>query len=102
VVTRETVEHIAKLAKLRFSDEEMDAFVEQFQKIIAYVDRLRDLDTGEIDVGGPGGIGREGLREDRVEVWSGAGQSLENAPDRRGSLFCVPRVVDKGDSGGSP
>jgi aspartyl-tRNA(Asn)/glutamyl-tRNA(Gln) amidotransferase subunit C len=102
MISRETVEHVAKLAKLEFSDEELEAFVPEFQKIVAYVDRL-----SEVSLEGPDDVqertaGLKEVRPDQVEVWPEREEGLANAPERRGSLLGVPRVVDKGDARAAP
>ncbi len=100
-ITRETVEHIADLAKLQFAEEDMAAFVRQFRSILVYVDRLSEIDAGEDRVSERERVGPEHLREDRGEAGLEREESLRNAPDLEGSLFAVPRVVDKGDARGS-
>jgi aspartyl-tRNA(Asn)/glutamyl-tRNA(Gln) amidotransferase subunit C len=100
-ITRETVEHIAGLAKLQFAEEDMDTLVHQFRSIVAYVDRLSEIDVDEDGAAERPRVGPEHLREDRAEAGPERQESLRNAPDLQGSLFAVPRVVDKGDERGS-
>jgi len=96
------VARVAALAKLEFSGEEMEAFVRRFQTIVAYVDRLNEVDTGPAGAARGGAAGWDQLREDRAQRWSGREQGLDSAPERAGTLFVVPRVVDKGDAHGAP
>lgn len=102
MVSKEIVAHVAGLAKLSFSEGEMEVFQRQFQKIVAYVDRLNEVDTAGMDRLGRRAVGVSLLREDRAEGWDARDEGLENAPGREGAFFSVPLVVDKGDAHGAP
>jgi len=47
-ITREQVEHVARLARLELTGEEKDLFTGQLDAILAYVDKLNELDTESI------------------------------------------------------
>ena len=49
MVTREQVAHVARLAKLSLSTQEVDRFAAQLGKILDYVEKLRELDGVETD-----------------------------------------------------
>lgn len=49
MVTREQVAHVARLAKLSLSAQEVDRFAAQLGKILDYVEKLRELDGVETD-----------------------------------------------------
>jgi aspartyl-tRNA(Asn)/glutamyl-tRNA(Gln) amidotransferase subunit C len=92
-VTREEVIHIAKLARLKFKDEELDSFIEQFNKIIGYIDTLNELDTKNIkptlhvvDI-------KNVFREDVVKPSFSQDEILSNAPDKKDCFFIVPKVL---------
>jgi aspartyl-tRNA(Asn)/glutamyl-tRNA(Gln) amidotransferase subunit C len=44
-ITREDVEHIARLARLKFSEEDQERFASQLAKIVEYVEKLNELKT---------------------------------------------------------
>ena len=44
-ITRVEVEHVARLARLKLTEEELDTFTEQMDGILSYVDKLNGLDT---------------------------------------------------------
>jgi aspartyl-tRNA(Asn)/glutamyl-tRNA(Gln) amidotransferase subunit C len=102
MISKDTVRQIARLAKLEFSDEEMDGFLTEFGKIVAYVDELKEIPSGKSPGDDVRSAGRAEIGDDHSEDWDGRDEALENAPERRDSLFAVPRVVDKGDADGSP
>ena len=92
-VTIHEVENIAKLAKLSFSDEEKLKFVEQFNQILGYVEKLNELDTENVTptshVLGLTNV----MREDKVEPWLTQEEALMNAPRKKGGYFSVPKVI---------
>jgi aspartyl-tRNA(Asn)/glutamyl-tRNA(Gln) amidotransferase subunit C len=47
-LTKEEVEHIAKLARLGISEEEKEKFRDQLSSILEYVEQLKEVDTDEI------------------------------------------------------
>ena len=47
-LTRDQVKHVAELAKLKLTEAEIDLFQEQLSAILAYADRLDELDTASI------------------------------------------------------
>ena len=91
---RAAVRHIATLARIRVSDEEADALVGDLGKILAWVEQLGEVDTG--DVPPMSGIGRARLprREDRVSDGNCREAVLANAPEAAGGFFAVPKVVE--------
>ena len=48
-VTRKDVEHIAELARLKFSGEELENFTEQLNEILSYIEKLNELDTENVN-----------------------------------------------------
>ena len=48
--TRETVEHIAKLSKLEFDDDKLDAFQSEFIKIMDHFENLSDVKLEDVDI----------------------------------------------------
>ena len=47
-ITREEVEHIAHLAHLGFSSEELDQYGFQLEAVLGYIDRLQEVDTASV------------------------------------------------------
>ena len=47
-ITRAEVENVARLARLALKDEELDALTGQMDTILGYVEKLNELDTGDI------------------------------------------------------
>jgi aspartyl-tRNA(Asn)/glutamyl-tRNA(Gln) amidotransferase subunit C len=48
-LTKDQVEHVAELARLKFSDEEMERFQGQLTNILTYIDMLNEADTEDVE-----------------------------------------------------
>lgn len=92
-VTIEQVEKIALLAKLSFTDEEKQVFVDQFNQILSYVEKLNELDTSQVEPTFHVLEQVNVLRDDRVEPWLTQEEVLANAPRAHHGFFSVPKVI---------
>ncbi len=93
MITRMQVEHIAKLAKLQFSEAEKDRVATELTEILDYVEKLNELDTRDVEpMSHPTAVSNV-MREDRVEPSLPAEVAVENAPSRQGTYFVVPKVI---------
>jgi aspartyl-tRNA(Asn)/glutamyl-tRNA(Gln) amidotransferase subunit C len=92
-VTRKDVEYIAELAKLKFKDEELEKFTEQLNEILAYVEKLNELDTTNVEPLSHPIEGSNVFREDVVKPSLDREEALRNAPDRSELFFKVPKVI---------
>lgn len=90
---RETVEYIAELAKLKFNDDEIDTFAEQFQRILAYIAEIDKLDLTGVEPLTHITESENVFREDVVIPSLSTEEALQNAPRRTESFFKVPRVI---------
>ena len=92
-IGRDEVLHIAKLANLEFSEEEVDRFTRQLSSILDYVARLNELDTSAIEPTSHVGGGSHTLRDDARVSSIPREETLANAPESDGSHFKVPKVI---------
>jgi aspartyl-tRNA(Asn)/glutamyl-tRNA(Gln) amidotransferase subunit C len=93
-ITRAEVEHVAKLARLELTDEEKETFTGQMDAILAYVDKLNELDTSNIIPTAHAVPMENAFREDQVVASIGVDNALANAPDRVEGFFRVPKVIE--------
>lgn len=91
------VRHVAKLAHLEITDEEVAIYTPQMTNIVKYVEQLNELDTGDIE---PmlGGLTAEGeatatIREDIPGDSLGQEAALSQAPAGVEGHFQVPKVL---------
>lgn len=92
-VTVKDVEHIARLAKLEFSEAEKETFTHQLNAILAYVEQLNKLDTTAVEplshVIDYGNV----FREDVAQPGLPPSDALKNAPAKTEKFFKVPKVI---------
>ncbi|GAB4218552.1 MAG: Asp-tRNA(Asn)/Glu-tRNA(Gln) amidotransferase subunit GatC [Synechococcales cyanobacterium] len=93
MITREDVQHVAHLARLALSPEEEERFTEQLGSILTYVEQLGQLETTGIDPLRDGHALNETLRQDQVRPWPDPETLLQNAPERSGDFFKVPKIL---------
>ena len=90
---REEVQHIAELARLALSDEELVLYQEQLSAILEYFDRLQELDTEAIPPTASVLPLRSVMRADEPRLSTAREDILVNAPDAERGCFKVPAVL---------
>ncbi|HEX8960130.1 MAG TPA: Asp-tRNA(Asn)/Glu-tRNA(Gln) amidotransferase subunit GatC [Geobacteraceae bacterium] len=93
-ITKDEVAHVAKLARLELTEEEQATFTGQMDAILAYVDKLNELDTTGIIPTAHAVPMENAFREDLVVPSIGVDNALANAPDRVEGFFRVPKVIE--------
>ena len=93
-ITLEDVESVASLAQLSLDDEAKQRLLREMGDLLAYVDKLNELDTDDVepmmhvlDISNV-------YREDVVTGSLDHEAALKNAPKTDGSYFLVPRILD--------
>lgn len=89
------VRHIAHLSRLKPSDEEVKLFSEQLSAIVEYVSKLNELDTTNVEPTAHALPIHNVFREDAPRQPFNPDEALANAPQRDGSFFGVPKVLDQ-------
>ncbi len=93
-ITREQIEHVARLARLELTEQEKEMFTGQMDAILAYVDKLNELDTSDIVPTSHAVPMENAFREDAVTESFETDRALLNAPDRADNFFRVPKVIE--------
>jgi len=88
------VEHIALLSRLKLTDEERERMTTQLNDIMLFFEQLGELDTTDIEPTSHVIPMSNVLRADEARPSLPADDVLENAPQRAGDTFRVPRVVE--------
>jgi aspartyl-tRNA(Asn)/glutamyl-tRNA(Gln) amidotransferase subunit C len=88
------VEHVAELAQLALSEREKDLFREQLSTILAYAERLQELDTDTIPPTANVLPLENVMREDEVHPSLPLADVLANAPEVENDCFRVPVVLE--------
>ncbi|MCX6135011.1 MAG: Asp-tRNA(Asn)/Glu-tRNA(Gln) amidotransferase subunit GatC [Ignavibacteriales bacterium] len=92
-VTLKDVDHIAKLARLEFTDEEKATFTHQLNSILAYVEQLNKLDTTNVEPLAHVIELEDAFRVDVVRPGVSQEDALKNAPAKNEKFFKVPKVI---------
>lgn len=96
-VTRSEVLKIAELAKLQFSEADLDAFTAQFQRILGYIEKLKEVNVEGVaptsHVSLVDEFDERPCREDAVQDSLPVEEALANAPDPGAGQFRVPKVL---------
>jgi len=92
-LTREEVLHVAQLARLSLEPAEVELFTRQLNDILAYVEKLQELDTAGVSPMAHVTPVFNAFREDEVKTGLPRDQALENAPGREEGSFVVPRII---------
>lgn len=93
-ITREIVRHVADLARLELGPEEALKMESQLGDILGYIGLLDGLDLSGIP---PTSHVQEifnVMREDEAKPSLAVEKGLANAPDREGTAFKVPRIIE--------
>ena len=92
-LTRQDVEKVALLARLRFDDAELDKITEHMVQIVQYVDKLSELNTEEVEPMAHALDIHNALAEDDLRPSLLRDEVLKNAPKHDGEYFLVPAVL---------
>jgi aspartyl-tRNA(Asn)/glutamyl-tRNA(Gln) amidotransferase subunit C len=93
-LTREEVEHIAALARLDLSADEIERYRKQLSDILDYAARLQGVDTSQVSPTASLLTAVTPLREDVARPGLTREQLLANAPDTDAGQFRVPPVLE--------
>ncbi|WP_077614305.1 Asp-tRNA(Asn)/Glu-tRNA(Gln) amidotransferase subunit GatC [Caenibacillus caldisaponilyticus] len=93
-ITKEQVEHVADLARLAFTDEEIAVFTKDLGDIIAFAEQLNELDTDGIEETTHVLNIANVMRPDEVRESISREEALLNAPDKRDGQVRVPNILE--------
>jgi len=93
-IDRKTVEHVAKLARLQLSDEELDRYGQQLAAILDYIAKLEKLDVSNLEPLAHAVDADNVFREDEPRPCLPREAALQNAPEKTGDFFIVPKIIE--------
>ncbi len=93
-ISKEEVGHVAHLARLNFSEEEIKTYTSQLNDILMYMDILNKIDTSDVAPMTHAISLTNALRDDVKRESLGTDRALANASEEAGDFFKVPRVID--------
>lgn len=93
-VSNDEVRHIARLARISMSDEEVERLAPELNNILGWVEQLDEVDTDGIEPLTAVIDQKLRLRDDVVTEGNIRDEILENAPDAQHGFFAVPKVIE--------
>ena len=94
-ITLAEVEHVARLARLALSPEEKERMRRELDGILAYIDKLRVLDTEGVEPTSHAVPLTNVMRDDTPTPCFPLAEMLANAPERHGDFFRVPKIIEE-------
>jgi aspartyl-tRNA(Asn)/glutamyl-tRNA(Gln) amidotransferase subunit C len=94
MVDKKIVEYVARLARIKISEEEKEFLSGQLSKILTYIDKLKQLNLDNVEPMRTPHPEQNVLRQDEAKISALAGDILENAPGRQDNYFKIPKVIE--------
>lgn len=95
MISKETVKHIAKLARIRLGSDEIAKFQKELSVILDYIEQLKEVDISGVDLkkGLGGALGR--MREDEVSEADieEVAKLLKLAPSKKDNYLKTKRIL---------
>jgi aspartyl-tRNA(Asn)/glutamyl-tRNA(Gln) amidotransferase subunit C len=108
MVSEQDVSYVAELAHLELTLEERARMLRDLNSILAYVERLNQLDTSNVEpmaqVASRYGVSRDAspgeafayaMRPDEPRPCLPHDEAMQNAPQTDGTFFKVPKVIER-------
>lgn len=95
-LTTDDVRHVARLARLALTDEEVTALGGQLSNILAYAEKVSEVATEDVPPTSHPYPLRNVWRDDEPRPSLPADEAVATAPNAEDGRFRVPRIVDEG------
>ena len=93
-VNTDQVRHIARLARIKMSDEEIGALVPELNNILGWIEQLAEVNTDGVEPLTAVIDNKLRLRDDVVNDGGCRDEVLANAPGAEHGFFAVPKVIE--------
>lgn len=93
-ITKQEVDHVAKLARLELSEQEQEKFTDQLSNILTYVEKLNELDTAGVEPTSHVLDIKNVMRDDVPAASLPQERALANAPDKAAGHYKVPKIIE--------
>ena len=94
----EQVRHVAKLSRLKLTDDQSRHFADQLSAVLDYISKLNELDVDQVEPMAHAADVSNVMRSDEPRPGMAVALALANAPQVSGPFFKVPKVLGE-DSG---
>ena len=93
-MNKEDIRHIANIAQIDFSDEELEKFAPNFDEIIELVNKIKEVDTEGVEEVFQVNGTENNIREDKTGESLSQEEALENAATKKYGYFKLIKFVD--------
>jgi aspartyl-tRNA(Asn)/glutamyl-tRNA(Gln) amidotransferase subunit C len=93
-ISKQEVEHVARLARLELAEGEKDKLIDQLSNILTYVETLNGLDTKGVEPTSHVLDIKNVMRDDVSAPSLPQEQALANAPEKAAGHFKVPKIIE--------
>jgi aspartyl-tRNA(Asn)/glutamyl-tRNA(Gln) amidotransferase subunit C len=98
MITKDQLKHLAELAKIEFTEEELESFLKDINQILSYVEEIQKLDLDQFEPMIGGILQKLSLREDEIARAEPETKELilEQFPEKKDNFLKTPRIITKG------
>lgn len=93
-VTKKDVEYVAELARLQFNEEEKEELINDLNKVLAYMEKLNELDTTDVNIIVNPYYIENKFREDEIKPSMSINDVMMNAPQKLEEYIVVPKIIE--------
>lgn len=93
-LSRDEVQKVARLARLRMNDEQLDETAPKLNNIMGFIEQLGEVDTDNVEPLSNVARAELPLRDDVINDGDCQDKVLANAPEAIEGYFAVPKVVE--------
>jgi aspartyl-tRNA(Asn)/glutamyl-tRNA(Gln) amidotransferase subunit C len=93
-ITKQEVEHVAKLGRVELTDEEKGRLTDQLSNILTYIEKLNQLDTTGVEPTSHVLDIHNVMREDMPRESLPQERALANAPEKAAGHYKVPKIIE--------
>ena len=93
MIERKDVEYVAWLARLDLDEDETDRFTSQLGQVLEHAEKIKSLDTGDVEPTSHAIPLKNVMREDIVGSCLSQEEALSGAPSSEEGYFKVPRIL---------
>jgi aspartyl-tRNA(Asn)/glutamyl-tRNA(Gln) amidotransferase subunit C len=91
---KDKIEYVANLARVGLSPEEKVLFSQQLNDILAYIEKISEIDTSGIEPTSHVIDMGNAFRDDNPKQSLSNEETLSNAPDKKDGFFKVPKIIE--------
>lgn len=93
LITKELIEKVAKIARLKLNEKEKSNFITDFENILGLFSKLKNIDTKDIEISVQPVKSNNIFREDKVEKSLNEKEVFQNTELKEKGFFKGPRIL---------